>query len=161
MFYNSFEFLEKLNYKKLNITKNEYNYFIDENEKKELLKIGKPLPIDQNYENKLVNILNKTNLYHLEENEKNGSTSMRKTSDLFMEGILNMNTDKIHNEYLSGKFSDISLTKFENMHNDMKIILKMIEAQKAHNNQMSPIGGTINNNNKNSKKENGINIFDL
>ena len=153
-----------MNCKKLTITKNEYNYFIDEYEKKELLKNGygngKNFPIDQNFENKLVNILNKTNLNPFEENEKNGSSSMRKTSDLFMEGILSMNTEKIHNEYLSGRFSDISLTKFENMHNDMKIILKMIEAQKAINSQMSPTGGSSNNNN-NSKKENGINIFDL
>ena len=44
------------------------------------------------------------------------------------------------------------------MHNDMKIILKMIEAQKAHNTQLSPTGGASINS---SKKENGINIIDL
>ena len=151
LFYNSFEFLEKLNSKKLSISKNEYNYFIDEFEKKELLKSGKPFPIDQNYENKLVNILNKTNLNPVEE------STFKKSSKIFMEGILSMNTEKLHNDYLSGRFSDISLTKFESMHNDMKIILKMIEAQKAHNSQMSPTGSSINN----TKKENGINIIDL
>lgn len=154
LFFNSFEYLEKLNSKKLTITKNEYNYFIDEYEKKELLKNGKPFPIDHSYENKLVNILNKTNLNPLEEYEKNS----RKSSEIFMEGILSMNTEKLHNDYLSGRFSDISLTKFESMHNDMKIILKMIEAQKTHNNQLSPSGGASINS---SKKENGINIIDL
>lgn len=156
LFYYAFEFLEKLNSKKLSISKNEYNYFIDEFDKKELLKNGKQYPIDYNYENKLVNILNKTNLNPLEEYEKNAS--MKKSSDIFMEGILSMNTEKLHNDYLSGRFSDISLTKFESMHNDMKIILKMIEAQKAHNNtQLSPTGSHINS----TKKENGINIIDL
>jgi len=155
LFYKAFEFLEKLNSKKLSISKNEYNYFVDEFEKKELLKNGKPLPIDQNYENKLVNILNKTNLNPLEDYEKNAS--IKKNSEIFMEGILSMNTEKLQKDYLSGRFSDISLTKFERMHNDMKIILKMIEAQKAHNTQMSPTGGSINN----AKQENGINIIDL
>lgn len=150
LFYNAFEFLEKLTSKKLTISKNEYNYFIDEFEKKELLRNGKPFPIEQNYENKLVNILNKTNINPLDDIEKN---SMRKNSEVFMEGILSMNTEKLHNDYLSGRFSDISLTKFERMHNDMKIILKMIEAQKSHNTQISSPNST--------KKENGINIVDL
>ena len=41
LFYSAFDFLEKLNFKKLNITKFEFNLFIDEYEKKEILKNSK------------------------------------------------------------------------------------------------------------------------
>jgi len=47
LFYSAFEFLEKLNYKKLLISKNEFQSFIDEYEKKELLKKGNPNTLDK------------------------------------------------------------------------------------------------------------------
>ncbi len=93
-------------------------------------------------------------------NQKNINT------DLFIDGILNMNTEKLYNDYLSSNFADISLTKFENMHNDMKIILKMIEAQKNQNQMIgsgpsqSPQSHSIHSTHIN-QKENGINIIDL
>jgi len=40
LFYSAFDFLEKLNFKKLSISKIEFQNFIDEFEKKELLKTG-------------------------------------------------------------------------------------------------------------------------
>lgn len=79
---------------------------------------------------------------------------------MFCDGILNMNTEKLYSDYLSSNFSDISLTKFENMHNDMKIILKMIEAQKNQTiGTQSPQSHSINS--THLQKENGINIIDL
>lgn len=47
LFYSAFEFLEKLNYKKLSITKNEFQNYIDEYEKKELLKSGNVNSLDK------------------------------------------------------------------------------------------------------------------
>lgn len=71
-----------------------------------------------------------------------------------------MNTEKLYNDYLTSNFTDISLTKFENMHNDMKIILKMIEAQKSQTmGSQSPQTHSINS--THIQKENGINIVDL
>lgn len=175
LFYSAFEFLEKLNYKKLNISKIEFQCSIDEYEKKELIKNGNPHSIDKgninfifiiknlDYESKLVNYLNKTKVNAYEENsERNesGKNNQKNNSDLFIEGILNMNTEKLYNDYLSSNFSDISLTKFENMHNDMKIILKMIEAQKSQMmGSQSPQNHSINT--THMQKENGINILDL
>lgn len=47
LFYSAFDFLEKLNFKKLNISKNEYQSFIDEFEKKELIKAGNINSLDK------------------------------------------------------------------------------------------------------------------
>jgi hypothetical protein len=89
------------------------------------------------------------------------SKNNQKNNSDFIDGILNMNTEKLYNDYLSANFTDISLTKFENMHNDMKIILKMIEAQKSQMmGQQSPQSHSINAS-THLQKENGINIIDL
>jgi len=86
--------------------------------------------------------------------------SSKMNLDFINDGILNMNTEKIYNDYLSSNFNEISLTKFESMHNDMKIILKMIEAQKSQMmGQQSPQNNSINS--SHIQKENGINIIDL
>ncbi len=85
---------------------------------------------------------------------------MKNNSDLFIDGILSMNTEKLYNDYISFNFNDISLTKFESMRNDMKIILKMIESQKNQiNGSQSPQNYLINS--IHLLKENGINILDL
>ena len=47
LFYSAFDFLEKLNYKKLSISKNEFQNFIDEYEKKDLLKSGNLNKLDK------------------------------------------------------------------------------------------------------------------
>lgn len=111
----------------------------------------------------MVNYLNKTKLNSYEEysdkNESNKNNS-KNNSDLFIDGILSMNTEKLYNDYLSSNFTDISLTKFESMRNDMKIILKMIEAQKSQMmGTQSPQSHSINS--SHVQKENGINIIDL
>lgn len=46
LFYSAFDFLEKLNFKKLAITKNEFQSFVDEYEKKELIKLNKANSLD-------------------------------------------------------------------------------------------------------------------
>lgn len=47
LFYSAFDFLEKLNYKKLSITKNEFQNYIDEYDKRELLKSGNLKSLDK------------------------------------------------------------------------------------------------------------------
>jgi len=111
----------------------------------------------------LVNYLNKTKINSNEdysEKSEAGKNTEKNNSDLFIDGILNMNSNKLYHDYLSSNFTDISLTKFENMHNDMKIILKLIEAQKNQiMGSQSPQNNSINS--THMKKENGINIIDL
>jgi hypothetical protein len=46
------------------------------------------------------------------------------------DGILNLNTERLFNEYYSSSFSENSLKKYENLFNDFKITLKMIESLK-------------------------------
>jgi hypothetical protein len=46
------------------------------------------------------------------------------------EGILNLNVEKLSNEYCSSSFEEIPLSKFENMFNDFKIMLKLVEVLK-------------------------------
>lgn len=46
------------------------------------------------------------------------------------DGILNLNTEKLYQEYCSRNFGENSLLKFENMYNDFKIILKLVESLK-------------------------------
>jgi len=110
-----------------------------------------------------VNYLNKTKLNSYEDlSDKNDTNknNLKNNSDLFIDGILSMNTDKLYNDYLSSNFTDISLTKFESMRNDMKIILKIIEAQKSNMmGSQSPQNNSINP--SHLPKENGINIIDL
>lgn len=112
------------------------------------------------YENKLVNILNKTKLTLHNEHEGDFGKTKQNSEILIFDGLLSMNTEKLYNEYFSVNFSDISLMKFENMHNDMKIILKMIEAQKSQMNySLSPSTNTLSS--LHYPKENGINIIDI
>lgn len=110
-----------------------------------------------------MNYLNKTKLNSYEDlSDKNDTNknNLKNNSDLFIDGILSMNTDKLYNDYLSSNFTDISLTKFESMRNDMKIILKIIEAQKSNMmGSQSPQNNSINP--SHLPKENGINIIDL
>ena len=47
------------------------------------------------------------------------------------DGILNLNLDLLRKEYCNNNFNDNSLIVFENMYNDFKIILKLIESLKA------------------------------
>lgn len=47
------------------------------------------------------------------------------------DGLLNLNIAKLHNEYCSFNLNEIPLSKFENMYNDFKIILKMVESVKS------------------------------
>ncbi len=46
------------------------------------------------------------------------------------DGILNINTEKLYNEYYSSNFNENSFKKYENLLNDFKITLKMIESLK-------------------------------
>ena len=99
-------------------------------------------------------------------NLKNNKNSL----DLLNDEILNLNTEKLYKDYFSDGFNGISLIKFENMHNDMKIILKIIEAEKTQinfNKRNNPTQTQQNFNNNSevnvnySHKENGINMIDL
>jgi hypothetical protein len=47
------------------------------------------------------------------------------------DGILNLDTDKLFNEYCSNAFGENTLGKYENMYNDFKIILKIAESLKS------------------------------
>lgn len=46
------------------------------------------------------------------------------------DGILNLDTEKLLNEYYSKSFPENCLKKYENLFNDFKITLKMIESLK-------------------------------
>jgi len=46
------------------------------------------------------------------------------------DGILNINTEKLYREYYSCNFNENSFRKCENLYNDFKITLKMIESLK-------------------------------
>jgi mevalonate pyrophosphate decarboxylase len=50
------------------------------------------------------------------------------------DGLLNINTEKLYKEYCANSFMENSIMKMENLHNDFKIILKLIESLK---NEMS------------------------
>ena len=110
--------------------------------------------------------INDESSYEKSDNSKELKNN-RLIKDLSIDGILNLNTEKLQNEYFSGNFHDINLTKFEKMHNDMKIILKMIEAHKSQMNSSS----SQNHENSSSinsvssfnpyQKENGMNLIDL
>ena len=64
------------------------------------------------------------------------------------DGILNLNTEKLYNEYYSCNFNENSVKKYENLHNDFKISLKMIESLK---NEYKTDGGQSVNVNQNTK----------
>ncbi len=100
----------------------------------------------------LVKMLNKTNL-----EDDNTSDSLNfsfvKPQGPVLEnvndGILNVDTDKLYNEYCANSFSENSLTKYENLYNDFKIVLKIAESLKTeYKNVDSPSHGF-----KASKKE--------
>jgi hypothetical protein len=46
------------------------------------------------------------------------------------DGLLNLNTEKLYKEYCTNSFEENSVMKYENMLNDFKIILKLIESLK-------------------------------
>ncbi len=46
------------------------------------------------------------------------------------DGLLNLNTEKLYKDYCTNNFNENSLMKYENMLNDFKIILKLIESFK-------------------------------
>ena len=63
------------------------------------------------------------------------------------DGILNLNTEKLYKDYCTNNFNENSLLKYENMLNDFKIILKLIESFK----------NDLNIGDDNSNKNNTIN----
>jgi hypothetical protein len=65
------------------------------------------------------------------------------------DGILNLNTEKLYNEYYSCNFNENSLKKYENLHNDFKISLKMIESLKNEYKTDSVQSVNVNQNTKN------------
>jgi hypothetical protein len=62
------------------------------------------------------------------------------------DGLLNLNTEKLYKEYCTGTFEENSVMKYENMHNDFKIILKLLESLKNEiNNGETTLNKPINN----------------
>jgi len=57
---------------------------------------------------------------------QNGPILLENVND----GILNLDTEKLYNEYCSNNFTDNSIVKYENMYNDFKIIMKIVESLK-------------------------------
>ena len=66
------------------------------------------------------------------------------------DGVLNMNTEKLYNEYYSNNFNENSVKKYENLYNDFKISLKMIESLKNEYKIDTTRSGNVNQNTKNS-----------
>jgi ubiquinone biosynthesis protein Coq4 len=47
------------------------------------------------------------------------------------DGVLKINTDQLFTEYCSNDFNETPISKFENMYNDFKIVLKIVESLKT------------------------------
>ena len=75
----------------------------------------------------MINLLNRSTKSTLEEDISIDKSSY---TPLLNDGLLSLDVDRVYNEYCSNNLSEISLSKIENMYNDFKIILKMVESLK-------------------------------
>ncbi len=90
-----------------------------------------------------------------EENVENFSLEVKINGPILEnvnDGILNINTEKLYREYYSCNFNENSFRKYENLHNDFKITLKMIESLK---NEYRIESNQNQNQTQNSKSESG------
>ncbi len=80
-------------------------------------------------------------------NELTGITfinEQQRTNLSIHDSLLSLDTDKLFNEYCSNQFTDNSITKYENLHNDFKILLKIVESIKQNESQSCPSENLIN-----------------
>ena len=96
-------------------------------------------------ESNLILFLNKTYEENFNLDEKNTKLSGPVLENV-NDGILNLNTEKLYNEYYSCNFNENSMKKYENLHNDLKITLKMMESLKNEYNTESVQSGNVNQN---------------
>lgn len=75
-------------------------------------------------------MLNKTNLGPTDTQNENSSSKANLILENHNDGILNVDTERLYNEYCKNNFQDNSLNKYENLYNDFKIILKITESLK-------------------------------
>ncbi len=145
--FQSIEYIERMNSSHLKIGKNEFNELCDEFEKKELIRNNKTLKSNIIYviflavdDQSLVFMLNKSSLVeeeditHSHDNDFMNFTLIKSHGPILEninDGILNLDTEKLFNEYCSNSFGENSLGKYENMYNDFKIILKIAESLKS------------------------------
>lgn len=132
------------------MNKNEFVEFCDEYEKKELVKNIKSTspPKNKKIEENLLLLLNKSN----KEDDQIETSKTQKGPMLenINDGILKINTDQLFKEYCSNSFNENSLFKYENMFNDFKIILKLIESLKGDYKANSTNGPTSFNSHTNN-----------
>ena len=146
LLFKSTEFIERMSHTNLKINKNEFIENCDEYEKKEILKniknlksklFIKKINLEVDEQN-LVNLLNGSNLEDNRNSGSNGyigSESSYKSNGPILEnindGILNLDTERLQNEYCLNNFVENSLARYENMYNDFKIVLKIVESLKS------------------------------
>ena len=157
--FSAVEFIESLNYTKLNIEEAEFLRKCEENHEKEiirqqtLIKIPKIsnsiMNLENNEENQILSILNKTSnpnvndsieLFDLKNNviPKNKvsatttTSSIKRSSFHIGDGLLNINLENLLKQYYSGEFKDLSLNRIETLYSDFKTCLKIIEDYKIN-----------------------------
>jgi hypothetical protein len=74
--------------------------------------------------------LNKTNLDLSDSQNENNLSKANLILENHNDGILNVDTERLYNEYCKNSFSENTLNKYENLYNDFKIILKITESLK-------------------------------
>jgi hypothetical protein len=93
----------------------------------------------------LVKVLNESQVQ--DSNELNGITFLDEQERRHLsvhDSLLSIDTDKLFNEYCSNQFTDNSINKYENLHNDFKILLKIVESIKQTDTQSSQSENLIN-----------------
>jgi hypothetical protein len=182
LIFQAIEFIDKLNYTHLKLSKSEFIEFCDEFDKRELLKSkngvhnGNNKDGNNTNDENLLNLLNKS----ISEREDNftfttNTISLSRTNNIEPilenrnDGILNLPLDQLYSEYCTGNFNEIPLSKFECMRSDFKIILKLVESLKSeYKNENNNVINNTNNTNinvdthtNNTTKNNNTNLIDL
>ena len=105
----------------------------------------------------MVNLLNNSDLT----NDLNGITFINTQENILSvnDSLLSVDTEKLKNEYCSNSFIDNSLTKYENMYNDFKILLKIVESVKQGEDTYS--NNLINFTSNKTSSKNKTNLIDF
>lgn len=149
LMFQALEYIEKINYTNLKIRKSEFIENCEEFDKKEILKnydSNSKYNFNLEHDIQLVNLINKveddqeSNFTFQNVFTQNGPILLENVND----GILNLDTEKLYNEYCSNNFTENNIVKYENMYNDFKIIMKIVESLK--NEYTSSISTSINDN---------------
>jgi hypothetical protein len=186
--YTAVGFIEDINYKQLNITKDDFIRLCAEGEERELERMKMPktvfksiqiIYLGNNDENCLVYFLSEkqnTNTDYLEINDvkehilNNTSSVINKSllynNDSSKYPLLKVDLESLYKEYFSSEFVDFTINKLEKLFNDFKLILRLIDSFIKAFKEKRATADNTNTTPKNLKKihtegNSNVNLIDL